>query len=213
MNDKPGASHFRPDAGTLGTELAALGGLEVVDLSHNDLASPLPPALAGLQRLRVLDLSHTGAVGPLPEAWAASLPSLTALSVSANELTGTLPAAWAGMQLHSLDLSANRLRGSLPLQWGALQHLQSLSLAGNELEVGGWVGRSCRAGAVECRNQLVHACSAQRTCSSERLPPCMLKPATAAAAHAHTHPRRCCSRELHGICRAPSQPPGPEWRR
>jgi Leucine-rich repeat (LRR) protein len=92
-------------------DLAGLDKLQVVDVSHNSLASfPLPPT--GLVSvLETFGASGCGLVGRIPDAFNyMSAPSLRTLALTDNRLTGPLPKLW---QIARLYIGSNPFRSSL----------------------------------------------------------------------------------------------------
>ncbi|KAJ9511361.1 hypothetical protein QJQ45_029766, partial [Haematococcus lacustris] len=119
--------------GQLPGQLSALGALEVLSLSGNQLGGPLPGVgsrtfVAGTPNLQVLDLSRNSFSGPLPSHYL-TWTRLTSLNLSSNALTGVLPPSWGGMStLTDLILDNNQLSGQMPVEWRALSPQSSGSL-------------------------------------------------------------------------------------
>lgn len=128
------------------TRLLALTEL---DVSHNQLEGPVPPALlhlpkrsfdhnhltlpstnlwAALGALTRIDLSNQGLCGPIPPAFT-TLSRLQSFKVGGNRLTGPIPAPL--LLLPSRNFGRNRLE--LPSDIGALLHVQSLDLNSQDL--------------------------------------------------------------------------------
>ena len=119
--------------GTIPPELAQLGHLQVLDLSHNQLTGAIPPELAQLGHLQVLDLSFNRLTGSIPPELG-QLGHLQSLDLRSNGLTGTIPPTLGRLgQLEWLHLDHNRLTGSIPPELGQLGHLQVLDLSFNRL--------------------------------------------------------------------------------
>ncbi|KAL6749486.1 hypothetical protein V8C86DRAFT_2845373 [Haematococcus lacustris] len=119
--------------GQLPGQLSALGALEALSLSGNQLGGPLPGVgsrtfVAGTPNLQVLDLSRNSFSGPLPSHYL-TWTRLTSLNLSSNALTGVLPPSWGGMStLTDLILDNNQLSGQMPVEWRALSPQSSGSL-------------------------------------------------------------------------------------
>jgi hypothetical protein len=82
--------------GYLPPELLQLPALEVLDLSYNMFAGPLPPQWTS-QTLRSLNLANNVLSGPLPPSYGApgAFPALKELNLRGNLLVGALPVpAW-----------------------------------------------------------------------------------------------------------------------
>lgn len=101
-------------SGDIGSSLAPLSALRVLNLSGNNLMGSLPASLTSLSALQQLDLSQNGFTGSLPTA-INQLQSLQRLNLADNELSGALPATLGELTgLQWLDLSDNFLQGPLP---------------------------------------------------------------------------------------------------
>ncbi|RCV29721.1 hypothetical protein SETIT_6G035000v2 [Setaria italica] len=107
--------------------------LEHLNLSHNVLQGPVPPALGSLHRLQKLSLSYNNLTGAIP-ASLGNLTSLTILGLANNNLAGAIPGALGNLKaLTGLYLSSNNLTGAIPASLGNLTSLTILGLASNNL--------------------------------------------------------------------------------
>ncbi|NXT32340.1 MFHA1 protein, partial [Pelecanoides urinatrix] len=115
---------------------AALSGLRVLSLRRNRLGRLPAAALRHLGRLAELDLSHNRLRGLGDGGALAGLRGLRKLSLSHNELGAESPGLPPRLvelgRLEELDLSFNRLR-RLPEGLGRLRHLRALDVDHNLL--------------------------------------------------------------------------------
>lgn len=131
--------------GRIPAELGSLHGLEVLDLSSNDLTGSIPRELGNLRRLEVLDLDYNDLTGSIPKELG-NLSRLEKLSLAGNPLTGSIPAELGNLhRLEELSLAGRRrghlvwstdwgeLTGSVPKALGNLSRLEILKLERNEL--------------------------------------------------------------------------------
>ena len=124
--------------GTLIPEIAALGDLETLDLSYNDLKGELPSSWgAPMSKLRYLSLSHNAFEGSIPNAWFYALTTLETFNVGHNKLSGTLPPTllpkWSAT-LKELLLSNNRFRGPIPASLSRSRGLKILDFSDNDFD-------------------------------------------------------------------------------
>ncbi len=105
------------------------GRVTALELGHNGLAGPVPPALGRLASLRELHLDANELTGPIPREFG-SLTNLESLALAYNALTGPIPPELGSLaNLRSLDLRANDLTGLIPRELGNLTKIESLDLA------------------------------------------------------------------------------------
>jgi Leucine-rich repeat (LRR) protein len=96
--------------GTITEQHFTFGGLEVLDISSNQLVGPIPTFPPNLTSL---DLSRNNLSGTLPSEIGKSM--LQALNLYSNSISGTIPCSLLQLQqLMFLDLSKNQLSGTLP---------------------------------------------------------------------------------------------------
>ncbi|PSN55203.1 hypothetical protein C0J52_00629 [Blattella germanica] len=114
--------------------LAALPGLDRLDLSHNYLETLGPASFKGLFNLTFLELSENRLTALERDAFS-TLPKLQTLRLRGNKLSVAAVATLEGMrQLQELDLSANAVAGPLGSHTlPALSGLRVLQLAHNQL--------------------------------------------------------------------------------
>ncbi|CAN6341338.1 unnamed protein product [Urochloa humidicola] len=102
--------------------------------ASNNLFSGAIPAgfAAGMPLLQELDLSANQLSGAIPES-IASLSGVSQMNLSHNQLTGEIPAGLGSMPvLNLLDLSSNQLSGAIPPSLGSLRSSQ-LNFSSNQL--------------------------------------------------------------------------------
>ena len=115
-------------------DLDRLANLQVLDLSHNPIDAPFPPAWSRLHNLQSLNLRDTKYHGQLPPAWAALL-NLEALNLIETGVAGILPPEWSGLpNLQQLLITSASLEGSLPESWHAMPRLKVLDIRGTGVE-------------------------------------------------------------------------------
>lgn len=101
-----------------------------LDLSGQSLAK-LPQYVLDMTGLEVLDISNNNLTGALPSE-IGRLTNLRVLDASGNQMTGVPAEVGKLRNLRTLDLSNNRLTG-LPLELGQLSNLETLDLSGNDI--------------------------------------------------------------------------------
>ncbi|KAJ9652811.1 hypothetical protein H2198_007941 [Neophaeococcomyces mojaviensis] len=107
------------------------GGLEVLDLHHNNLID-LPVGIRRLEQLRSLNLS-SNSLNTSVFTTICQLSSLRELRLAKNGLSGSIPPEIVNVQsLQVLDLRDNQL-DKLPAGLSELQNLQKLLLGGNRI--------------------------------------------------------------------------------
>ncbi|GKV32310.1 hypothetical protein SLEP1_g40925 [Rubroshorea leprosula] len=108
-------------------------GLEVLDLSFNNLNGEINSQLSQLVSLKSLNLSANRFIGSVPTQL--GKPSvLEQLQLSKNLFHGKIPVELlAYMNLTLIDLSDNNLTGSIPVAIGSLSKLRFLLLSHNGL--------------------------------------------------------------------------------
>ncbi|KAL7089538.1 hypothetical protein ACP275_13G190900 [Erythranthe tilingii] len=138
------------------TRLLKWGNIEILDLSQNYLAGPIPDVTAQFLRLNYLNLSRNSLNGSLPKV-ITQFSKLTTLDLSFNQFDGplltTLLSSSTLKELHLqsnvlsgtidfspltndtnllvLDLSNNHLNGYFPDGFGSFTGLQMLNIGGN----------------------------------------------------------------------------------
>ncbi|XVF41448.1 hypothetical protein PTKIN_Ptkin01aG0280800 [Pterospermum kingtungense] len=105
-----------------------LTNLKDLDLSHVDVASPIPSVLANFSSLTTLYLENCGLRGEFPSA-IFQLPNLQIVCVAHNlGLTGKLPKFNFTSQLKVLSLLNTSFSGELPASIGDLDSLEFLGI-------------------------------------------------------------------------------------
>ncbi|KAJ1263719.1 hypothetical protein BS78_09G207700 [Paspalum vaginatum] len=107
--------------------------LQKFHASNNLFSGEIPAAFAaGMPLLQELDLSANQLSGAIPES-IASLSGVSQMNFSHNQLTGGIPAGLGSMPvLTLLDLSSNQLSGAIPPSLGSVRFTQ-LNLSSNQL--------------------------------------------------------------------------------
>ncbi|XP_037454667.1 receptor-like protein 2 [Triticum dicoccoides] len=148
-------------AGYISESLGNLTRLQHLNLSHNSLSGPLPPALVFSNSINILDVSFNrlnGILDKLPSSTSAR--SLQVLNISSNLFAGHLPSTtWKAMEklitlnasnnsftgkipthfcssspsFAVLELCYNRFTGSIPPEFGSCSKLRILSAGHNRL--------------------------------------------------------------------------------
>ncbi|XP_031103869.1 probable LRR receptor-like serine/threonine-protein kinase At3g47570 [Ipomoea triloba] len=110
-------------------------GLVHLDISHNNLTSPLPLEI-GLKSLTFLNFSNNHFFGEIPKSFR-FLSSVETLDLSSNHLSGEIPSFLANLSsLTHLSLSNNDLEGEVPLE-GVFGNKNGVFLDGNSKLCGG----------------------------------------------------------------------------
>ena len=111
--------------GSIPAELGSLDGLEVLDLSGNQLTGSIPSELGSLGGLQYLYLDNNWLTGEI-SADLGGLPNLRHLFIDDNRLTGGIPFELGELtQLEYLFLDNNRLTGCMP---GSLLNRDDLTI-------------------------------------------------------------------------------------
>ncbi|KAL4428440.1 hypothetical protein ABPG75_002529 [Micractinium tetrahymenae] len=111
-------------AGTLPAELAQLGSLETLDLSHNSLTGGVPDgwtAVGAFPKLGTLQLAFNNLTGALDDFTPAIQGCISSLvfNVSRNSFSqGTIPGQWYSKTLQLIDIAYNSINSQLPVDWG-----------------------------------------------------------------------------------------------
>ncbi|KAK9161988.1 hypothetical protein Syun_002890 [Stephania yunnanensis] len=111
-----------------------LGKLAVLDLSGNNFEGEIPLSFSKLSRLEKLDMSFNGFVGPLPSL-KSSCMTIARIHLSFNEFSGPIPSSYANNSLPNLThlvLSKNQLNGTIPPSLFTLPSLQEMYLDRNK---------------------------------------------------------------------------------
>ncbi|KAH9729176.1 protein kinase domain-containing protein [Citrus sinensis] len=112
------------------TEFATLTSL---DLSHNNISGPIPPAIGTLSNLTFLDLNNNLFEGSIPSEMG-DLSELQYLSVYNNSLNGAFPFQLSNLRkVRYLDLGGNFLETPDWSKFSNMPSLTHLSLCYNEL--------------------------------------------------------------------------------
>ncbi|XP_008776816.2 receptor-like protein kinase HSL1 [Phoenix dactylifera] len=143
--------------GPVPAELAKLGSLEQLWLSHCNLTGEIPPELGRLAKLANFDLSTNSLSGPIP-ATLTQLSSLVQIELYNNFLSGPIPSGFSKLaNLRRIDVSTNQLKGPLPEDIFDAPLLENVHLYTNQLTGSIPAGVSRASKLVELslfRNQL-----------------------------------------------------------
>ena len=102
-----------------------------LDLNHNNLTGPIPPAVGTLTNLEVLRLQFNNLTGPIPPALG-TLTNLEVLELYNNNLTGPIPPELGNLtNLTYLWVTYNNLTGPLPSSMTNLGRLEYLGIGNN----------------------------------------------------------------------------------
>ncbi|KAJ9179690.1 hypothetical protein P3X46_008029 [Hevea brasiliensis] len=116
-------------SGNLPSELSNLPELRILQLDNNNFSgSEIPATYRNLSKLVKLSLRNCSLRGAIPDF--SSIPDLSYLDLSWNDLTGTIPSKLS-VNMTTINLSGNRLNGSIPGSFSNLLILQRLSLENN----------------------------------------------------------------------------------
>ncbi|KAG6498656.1 leucine-rich repeat receptor-like serine/threonine-protein kinase SKM1 isoform X1 [Zingiber officinale] len=133
-NNLSGALHF--PSGEDGGGGRTLFSLQVLDLSNNFLAGPIPDEISRFVSLKDLDLGGNYFQGRIPLS-IAELKGLQFLTLASNELIGPIPTQLGDLTaLQWVYLGYNNLSGEIPAAIGNLTALGHLDLVYNHLAGG-----------------------------------------------------------------------------
>jgi Leucine-rich repeat (LRR) protein len=112
---------------------ATAAKLQKFHASNNLFSGDIPSGFAaGMPLLQELDLSANQLSGAIPESMA-SLSAVSQMNLSHNQLTGEIPAGLGSIPvLNLLDLSSNQLSSAIPASLASLRSSQ-LNLSSNQL--------------------------------------------------------------------------------
>ncbi|XP_042001431.1 receptor-like protein EIX2 isoform X1 [Salvia splendens] len=102
-----------------------------IDLSENSFEGPLPLWSSNVTSLYLRNNRFSGAI---PRDIGISLPSLTDLDISRNNLNGTIPSSIGNMtRLTTLVISSNNLQGQIPDVFSSIPMLYNVDASNNSL--------------------------------------------------------------------------------
>nr|XP_043617836.1 probable LRR receptor-like serine/threonine-protein kinase At1g74360 [Erigeron canadensis] len=114
--------------------LQNLKKLEFLDLSKNYFGGEIQSIFGRLTQVKTLLLHSNIYTGGLLSSGILSLPNVSSLDLSYNNLSGELPVEFSQMaNLKYLFLANNQFSGSIPSEFGNMQGLQALDLSNNQL--------------------------------------------------------------------------------
>lgn len=108
-------------------------GLQVLDLSYNELSGDFTSSIGVFRSLQFLNISRNSLVGAIP-ASIGDLKALDVLDLSENQLNGSIPLEIGGaFSLKDLRLKNNLLAGKIPVSLENCSSLTTLILSHNNL--------------------------------------------------------------------------------
>lgn len=115
----------------IGSELATLSCIEVIDLDDNLIVGHLPSSLSKLPKLRVLDIDHNRLHGTIHRSLF-ELP-LQVLDINDNYFSGSISSDIGKLSesLEIVQLHGNAFHGSIPSELGLCHHLETITLHDN----------------------------------------------------------------------------------
>ncbi|KAL5549685.1 hypothetical protein UlMin_004916 [Ulmus minor] len=143
-----------------------IASIQFLDLSYNELRTPILTALQNMSFLRVLDISSNSINSSVP-LWLGNLKSLVTLDLDWNEFD-SIEGGLSSMinnyfHLKSLGLKGNQFRGEAfgtgqNLSRFVIHSLESLSLGSNEIggQFPNWLGRFRGLQHLDLSNSLLH---------------------------------------------------------
>ncbi|MQL95688.1 hypothetical protein Taro_028348 [Colocasia esculenta] len=121
--------------------------MKYLSLAGNYLTGEIPPTIGRMRGLQVLDLSKNNLSGGVPTALH-DCSSLIFLSLGRNNLSGAIPASFGRLySLRVLLLNDNMLSGEIPPSIRGCSALEALDVGGNALHgnIPTWIGSDLRA--------------------------------------------------------------------
>ncbi|XP_066367524.1 receptor-like protein kinase HSL1 [Miscanthus floridulus] len=108
--------------------------LSRLDIDSNQFTGPIPLSATKLQKFHA---SNNLFSGDIPAGFAAGMPLLQELNLSANQLSGAIPESTASLSgVSQMNLSHNQLTGGIPAGLGSMPELTLLDLSSNQLSGG-----------------------------------------------------------------------------
>eukprot|EP00760_Papus_ankaliazontas_P031499 PhM_4_TR5314/c0_g1_i1/m.81897 len=108
------SNNIKCDGNALGTLVAALPNLSVIDVSLNNFTGAIPKQALFRVGMRSVMLKGAGFVDTLAADTFAAATDLENVDLSLLSLTGTLPTVWPSSKLTVVQLSNNKLVGTFP---------------------------------------------------------------------------------------------------
>eukprot|EP00268_Persea_americana_P049116 TRINITY_DN5237_c0_g4_i1.p1 TRINITY_DN5237_c0_g4~~TRINITY_DN5237_c0_g4_i1.p1 ORF type:complete len:1135 (+),score=178.94 TRINITY_DN5237_c0_g4_i1:74-3406(+) len=103
-------------------------------LSSNKISGEIPPSICNASFLQILDLSNNSLSGLIPECLGKMGSSLQVLNLGKNNLTGTIPQMFVDeCGLKTLNLNGNQLEGSMPRSLANCLQLEVVNLGNNRI--------------------------------------------------------------------------------
>ncbi|XP_057958623.1 receptor-like protein EIX1 [Malania oleifera] len=136
-------------SGSISIHLCHLYSLQILDLAQNNLSGAIPTCFGNYSAMinKPIDskffIFNDKGIHPdkamvvikqLQYEFSSSLPQLTSIDISCNNLYGEIPAVLTHLKgLLSLNLSMNKLQGRIPDKIGNMTSLESIDLSMNKL--------------------------------------------------------------------------------
>ncbi|CAA0809904.1 Probable LRR receptor-like serine/threonine-protein kinase [Striga hermonthica] len=119
--------------GVIPSTIGNLIGLQLINLSENQITGVIPPTLGKLNRLQRLSLHANQLHGFIPQD-ICGMSNIGELYLDENNLTGPIPECFGELKsLRYVYLGSNKLNSSIPLNFWNLKDLLFLNLSSNRL--------------------------------------------------------------------------------
>jgi len=119
-------------SGIIPPAIGEMEALEIINISYQNLATPLPVELSNIKNLKTLNLAGNNFSGNLP-AFFNNLIALQELDLANNNFNGSLPDLSLLQTLIILDLGFNNFTGTIPASFANLVELEWLNVKNNSL--------------------------------------------------------------------------------
>ncbi|KAK9123455.1 hypothetical protein Sjap_013057 [Stephania japonica] len=114
------------------SEIGKLGKLQQIFLQRSGFVGSIPDSFVGLVGLEVLDISSNNLTGEIPRGFGLALHNLASLDVSQNKLIGPFPTGICnGKQVINLNFHSNFFNGSLTESFEECLKLESFQVQNN----------------------------------------------------------------------------------
>ncbi|RDX76520.1 putative LRR receptor-like serine/threonine-protein kinase, partial [Mucuna pruriens] len=114
------------------SELSEMPSLRILQLDNNNFGgNSIPDSYGNMLKLIKLSLRNCNLQGPIPDL--STIPHLSYLDLSFNQLNESIPTNKLSDNITTIDLSNNKLTGTISSYFSGLPRLQKLSIANNSL--------------------------------------------------------------------------------